>query len=433
MNYSKKIIKDGITLHLLKTKFKTDYSVFFLTLPLKKDTITENAILPAVLRSGTKKYENFQKITEELEMLYGASFDCGIDKSGDNIVLKFFIESINDEFLPKSNNNLIKSIDILLNIIFEPLVENNSFNKKYVETEKNNLEMIINSIKDNKDVFSYERCIELMYHGNGYGISKYGNIKDIKNINSQNLYKYYENLIRTAKIDIFISSNFENKEIEKYIINNKYFKNLNPRKEPIIINNFKKEIKEILKQENIIRENYDVTQGKLQIGLDILPNDFEDFRFIAILYNAILGNGVNSKLFQIVREKEGLAYTTKSEYIVQKNNIIISCGIECKKFEKTLNLIKRLIDDMKCGDFSEEDLNKAKGYIISGIDSIDEEQDLQILYIFGQELSKLEMSIDEYKERIKKVSIQEIKEFARYIQVNTVYFLENGGENDKNN
>lgn len=48
----------------------------------------------------------------------------------------------------------------------------------------------------------------------------------------------------------------------------------------------------------------DVTQGKLVIGLDILPNNLGDFRFISIVYNGIFGGGVNSKLFQIVREKK---------------------------------------------------------------------------------------------------------------------------------
>ena len=99
-------------------------------------------------------------------------------------------------------------------------------------------------------------------------------------------------------------------------------------------------------------------QGKLVIGLDILPNELGDFRFISILYNAIFGNGVSSKLFQIVREKESLAYTAKSEYIAQKNNIFIRCGIECQNYEKATELIKKLLEDMKNGEFSEEDITK---------------------------------------------------------------------------
>ena len=140
MEYLKKEIKQGVTLHLINNKnFKTDFTVFFLSLPLEKETITKNALLPAVLRSGCKKYQSYQKIIEELEMLYGAAFDCGVDKTGDNLVLKFFIESINDNYLPNKNNNLEKVINVLTEIIFNPQVQDNSFDETKVELEKRNL------------------------------------------------------------------------------------------------------------------------------------------------------------------------------------------------------------------------------------------------------------------------------------------------------
>ena len=72
-------------------------------------------------------------------MLYGASFDCGIDKTGDNLVLKFYIESINDNYLPQINNNLEKVLEILLDIIFDPKVTNDEFEAEYIEIEKRNL------------------------------------------------------------------------------------------------------------------------------------------------------------------------------------------------------------------------------------------------------------------------------------------------------
>ena len=133
-----------------------------------------------------------------------------------------------------------------------------------------------------------------------------------------------------------------------------------------------------------------------------------------------------------MREREGLAYTAKSEYIVQKNNIFIRCGIECENYNKTVSLIKRLLNDMKDGKFTEVDIEKAKEVILAGIDSINEEQDSQILFKYGQELSKMELDIDDYKEKIKNVTYNEIKEFSKYIQINCIYFLKNGGENADN-
>ncbi len=425
MNYIKEKIKDGVNLHLIiNNNFKTDLTVFFLTVPLEKETVTKNALIPEVLRSGCKKYENYKKIVEELEMMYGASFNYGVDKEGDNLILKFYIESINDQFLPKKNENINKAIEILTQIIFNPLADG-KFKKEYVNIEKQNLELLIDSQKDDKDAYAFDKCINIMYEDKGFGISKYGKKEDLQDIDEINLYEHYQKLINEAKIDIFISGNFEKEKIMSEVKSNKLIQSIKNRDEKINTNYFKNEIKEKINTPNEKIEKMEVTQGKLVIGLDILPNDIEDYRFIAILYNAIFGDGVNSKLFQIVREKESLAYTAKSMYIVKKNNLFIRCGIEIEKYQKTVELIKKLLEDMKQGKFTEEDLDKAKKYILAGIEAIDAEQDTQIIYMFGQELSKLPLTVEEYKNNIKKVTREEIEKFANLIQINTVYFLRN--------
>ena len=101
MNYKKEEIKPGITLHKINTnKFKTNLFSIFLTTKLNRENVTKNALLTAVLRRGTKKLTTQEEISKYLENMYGASFDCGVEKSGDNHVIKFYLESINNEFLP---------------------------------------------------------------------------------------------------------------------------------------------------------------------------------------------------------------------------------------------------------------------------------------------------------------------------------------------
>ena len=74
-----------------------------------KKTITMNALLPAVLRRGTNNYKNQIEIGKQLENMYGASFDCGIEKTGDNHVLKFYLEALNDNYVETSENLIKKS------------------------------------------------------------------------------------------------------------------------------------------------------------------------------------------------------------------------------------------------------------------------------------------------------------------------------------
>ena len=74
------------------------------------------------------------QISKDMEEMYGASFNCGIDKTGDNHVLKFYIETINDNYIPQKDENMLKTaIEKLLEIIFNPLIENNSFKQEYID------------------------------------------------------------------------------------------------------------------------------------------------------------------------------------------------------------------------------------------------------------------------------------------------------------
>ena len=422
MKYKELEIKKGIKLHLIQTqKFKTNLLAVFLTTPITKENVTKNALISAILRRGSKNMQTATQISQELEEMYGANFDCGIDKTGDNQILKFYLESINDKYLPQNDEKILEtSINKLLEIVFNPLLEDDSFKKEYLEQEKENIKRIINGKTDNKAMYAFDRCIEEMYKNKPYGLYKYGNIEDVDKIDSKELYEHYKKLIEECKIDIFISGDIETNQ-EKIVIENENIKKLKEREAKYIINSI--EEKETV-EETEIKEEMDVTQGKIVIGLD-LALDCVDQKYDALVYNAILGGTANSKMFQEVREKASLAYTAGSNYSKYKSNIFIKCGIEIKNYEKTLKIIKKQLKDMEDGNFSDEDILNAQKGIISTIKSIDDEQDTEITYFFGQELSNEKISIDEYIKKIQNVTKEKIIKIAKSLKINTIYFLKN--------
>lgn len=421
MQYKEKEIKEGIRLHQIKTeKFKTNLIAIFLTMPISRENVTKNALLLSVLRRGSKNMPTQEIISQELEEMYGAGFDCGIDKTGDNHVLKFYLESINDKFLSQTNENMLKeSIEKIFEIAFNPLIENGAFKEEYVKQEKANIKRIIEGKVDNKAIYALERCTEEMYKDKPYGLYKYGYIEDLETITAQNLYEYYQKMLQNCKIDLFISGDIE--DVSEIVEQNENIQRLQNRKPNYIIN--KIENKEQV-QENEIQEIMEVVQGKIVIGLDVhLENEKQ--KYDTMLYNAILGGTANSKMFQEVREKASLAYTASSRYLRYKSNIFIMCGIEIKNYEKAMEIIRKQLEDMKNGVFTEEDIENAKKGIISGIKSIDDEQDTEITYCYGQELTDTKTSLDEYIENVRKVNKDDIIKIAQGVTVNTVYFLKN--------
>ena len=419
-------MKNGIKLHVInKDKFKTNVIAIFLSTPLTRESVTKNAVLSSVLRRGCKKYKTQEEISKRLEEMYGAEFDSGLDKIGKNHVLKFYIESINDEFLPKTEENVLKeSIEMLTEIIFNPLIKNDGFDEEYINQEKQNIKQIIEAKKDNKATYAIFRCMEEMYKNAPEGLYKFGYVEDLENIDSKTLYNYYKELIKNCKIDIFVSGNIEENKVIDIIENNENIKQLNDRTPIYNINKPKK--KEETEKENMVEEAMEVVQGKMVLGYDVLlENDDKKNRYIGMVYNSILGGSASSKMFQNVREKESLAYTASSNYAYASNHILIMAGIEICNFNKALELTKKQVEDMKKGNFNDEDIQNAKKTIISGIKSIDDEQDTEVMYFLGQELINANTSLEEYISLINNVNRDEIIDFANKVKLNTVYFLKN--------
>lgn len=418
-------LKQGIKAHVINTDlYKTNMICVIITMPLDRENVTKNALIPFMLRRGTQKYPDQYILNRELEKMYGASFDCGIDKTGDNQILKFYIDTVNNDYTLDKENILEKSIDMLLEIVFNPILENGNLKEEFLKVEKDNLKRVIESKIDDKDTYSLEACVSSMYGEKGYGLYKYGYVEDIENININDLSNHYFEMIQNAKIDIFLSGNFEAKDVKDILEKNENIKKLKPRIGNYILNNEFTESKQKVENYSEIIENMNITQGKLVLGLDILST-MENLRATALVYNAILGDGASSMLFQNVREKAGLAYSTRSKFIKQKLNIFIRCGIQIEDYEKALNLIKEQLENIKSGNFSDEDILNAKSYLVSGIKAIKEEQDSEIVFYIGQEISKRNITIEEYIEQVENVSKEEIMSFAKDVQINTVYFLRN--------
>ena len=424
MSYISKELKQGIKLHCIDTnKFKTNLFAFFITIPLSKDTVTKNALIPALLRQGTANLKTQEEINIKLEELYGAIFDCGIDKIGDNLVLKFYMETLNDEYVPTKENLLEQATNLLFDLILNPYIENEGFKEEYLATEKENMKTLINSKIDNKDRYAFNRCIEEMYQNKPYGLYKYGTIEDLEKIGTKDLYEQYINIINNCKIDIFVSGNIEPNSVFELISKDENINKLQAREGKYILNNEKTEVKEEVEITKL-EEKMDVTQGKLILGLDIFNNELGT-KYITKIYNVILGEGATSKLFQNVREKASLAYTTRSNYVYQKNNIFIRCGIEIPNYEKAVEIIKKQLEDMKNGDFTDEDLMNAKKYMVSGLEAIQDEQDSEITYYLGQELSGTLVTVQEYMDKTNAVTREQVQDIANQIKINTIYFLRN--------
>lgn len=411
-------IGNGIGLNLIKAdKFKSSLLSYYFMRPLSKSEVTKNALLPLVLKRGTKEYDTNLKIQRELEENYGAKFSIGINKRGEKHVLRFTVETVNRKYV-EDKDYIYNVLKLLKSIIFNPLVEEGYFKQNYVEQEKENLKTRIQGRINNKRSYALERCIEEMCKNEKFSIYPLGNIEDLDDIDGNVLYKHYQDIINTSPIEVFYTGEYDDKLVEnlKDSINIKRQEIIDIPKEKIITG---------VQTKNMVQEDLDVVQGKLVLGFRTgIP--YQDKLYNGLLLASdILGGGPNSKLFRNVRERESLAYYITSTIYKYKSIMLIDGGIEFDNFEKTVEIVKSEIEDVKSGKFSDKDIDISKKSIKSSMESIKDSLFLISEFFFSQRLSGDSRSLDEILKDIENVTKEEIVEASSEIILDTIYFMKN--------
>ncbi|WIV11253.1 pitrilysin family protein [Proteiniborus sp. MB09-C3] len=422
MEYNRREVGKCIGVNRISTdKFKSSFISFSFIRPLSNEEASLNALVPSVLKRGTMNYKTSMDIQKKLEELYGANLNLDVNKKGEKHIIRFSIEGPDAELTGAGDYNT-KLFDILLDIIYNPLLEDGVFVEKYITQEKENLIKRIEGRINDKKQYAFDRAIEEMCKGEKFSVYKFGDIDNVKKIDNKSLYDHYKNMLETSPIEITIVGKSLDLDIEK-ILSSKV--NLN-RKDIIDIPRESLSNKK-LSGKSVIFEKMDVSQGKLILGYRInIPYDDKLFDAF-IVASEILGGGPNSKLFLYVREKESLAYYVYSQVLKYKSIMLISSGIESKNFEKTKEIIKSQVEEMIKGNFTEEDIKDAKNSITTSIKELQDNNYSIAEYYLSNAISKEDKSFDDYVKSIQSVTREEIIKSCE-LKLDTIYFLTNEDE-----
>ncbi len=411
-------IGNGIHLNFIKTdKFKSNLLSYYFLRPLTKEEVTKNALLPLVLKRGTEEYDTNLKIQKKLEENYGASLSIAINKRGEKHVLRFTVETIIGDYVG-DKDYIYEVVDLLKSIVYNPVLEKGYFKKEYVDQEKENLRRRIEGRINDKRSYALDRCIEEMCKKERFSLYPLGNIKDLDDIDEDVLYSHYQKIIKESPIEIFYVGEYDEKLVE-YIKNAEKIERNNITRLP------KEQIISGVKTKNMVYEDLDVTQGKLVLGFRTGIHYDDRLYNGLIVASDILGGGPNSKLFRNVREKESLAYYISSSVFKYKSIMLIDGGIEFDNFEKTIDIIKDQLEEIKKGNFTDEDMEISKKSIKASTESIKDSIFLISEFFFSQILSEDNRSLREILNDIDAVKREEIIESMSRVVLDTIYFMKN--------
>ena len=405
--------------HLIKTDlFKTITMKVMFHTPIIKEDITKRNILSDILLTSSKKYATRRDLNIKSEELYAADIYTSNQRIGNYITTSFILQTLNDKYT--EDGNFASSVEFLHEIIFNPDLIDNKFKDEKLELVKSNAKIALESIKENSANYSIIRLKEEYDNKSSVSYRMTGYLDDLEKINTQNLYDYYEKMIENDYVDIFVIGNINIKEL--LLIIKKYFKFRKVKKRK---KSYELDYHLPRKKVKTIKEVTSNNQAKLAIALSISKLKDFDKKYSLLILNIILGGTADSKLFKEVREKNSLCYTIESSYSRLDNLMIISAGIDNINYDKVLDLINKILDDIKKGKFNESDISVAKEYYNTLTESIVESHARLINESFSEKILGVD-SLEKRKENINKITKKDIIRVSKKLNIDTIFLLEGG-------
>ena len=410
----KEIMQNVFLTYLPAKKFKTCLlSAHFIT-PLGRETASYNALLPAVLRRGTMRCPDMESLSAAMDTLYGASIDYTVRKKGERQCMGFVANCIDDAYAPGGEKLLEGVAELLGELILDPVARNGRFLAEYVESEKQNLIDAIRGLKNDKRDWADIRLMQEMCAGEPYGVLRLGDEETVAKIDNQKLYRHYQSLLTTSRVEMFYCGSADEKRVESALLT--AFAALGRGRVA--------ELPPICQiaapaEPRYITEELDVQQGKLAMGWRCETDDIPAM----ILANLLFGGTSNAKLFMNVREKMSLCYYASSSYARSKGIMTVSSGIEVKDYDKAVNEILHQLEQVQQGQWEDWELSGALASMRTSLDSLPDSQGALENYYLGQIAIDAPDTPEELWRELEAVTPERIMAAAKSACLDTVYFL----------
>lgn len=340
-NTTKSVLKNGIT---TINDYNKSNEIVALSVFVKGGKLTEsipgiNDVIASSITKGTSS-KSALEISKALE-------DSGI----------IITPSTNQDYFEIQLKSTRKDFDKAFSILTD-IIKNPAFSNKYIDQSKKDL---IESIAESRDVpssYAMENFTRTVYPNQPYG--NVGKVleKSIPTITRTNIISYYNQTFIPENMVFSVSGNISNDEFVKKVY--AAFPEESKSKQ-VDINKFKQKCTPVKSNKTALISK-DTSAASIFLGWKA-SSFFNDKEFASLkLISTILGNGMSSRLFVDLREKQGLAYTVAALYPTRIDDSYFALYIGTNPINSTrvINGFFDEINKIKTAPVSNQELSDAK-------------------------------------------------------------------------
>jgi len=393
--------------------------------PMDGQTAAANALIPMVLRRGTRKHPDLEALSAALDELYGGFIEPVVRKKGETQCIGFVGSFLDDSYTPDRSRILEQAAALMGDLLLRPAMESGMFCTGYVEGERTNLIDRIRAQINDKRQYSILRISQLMCAEEPYGIDRYGDEKTAAAVTVSKLWERYHALLASAPLELYYCGSASADRVEKAFA--------------AALEGLPRAVRRDLpgclvrpgtegSAPRVFVDKMDVTQGKLAMGFRTGGVNAAHGALPALMvFNAVYGGTTTSKLFMNVREKLSLCYFASSMLEKQKGIMLVSSGIEFNRFEQAKGEIMAQLYACRRGEIEPAELEGARRSVVSSLRTAMDAQGRLEEYWMGQAAAGLNERPEELAGRVSAVTKEQVVEIANGVELDAVYFL-NGKE-----
>ena len=387
---------------------------------------TKLALLSRILERGTNSLPTMRAINQFADGLFGAAYVSEIDQFGDAQAIHLGLDVLDSAFLPDRGEDLLSpGLDLLRDVLFDPYREaEGEFPQLTVEREKRALDRQISSLLNDKSAFAQRRCVQEMCAGEPYGLFALGDPTDLESIDGRGLWQCHHQLLGSRPMDIFFSSRHQIDaatvaQFEQRFASSREYGLNTGRDSDETDARWSSDLREVV-------ETDEVSQGRLVFGLRTSIGLADAAYPALIVFNHVLGSDVHSRLHRTVREEAGLCYYVGSFLEPLCRLMFIEAGIDTDDYREARHRIEdewRAIGDDGPGD---DELARAKRQLTQRLHSLTDDRDALMRFHLARRIGAAEIGRQALSRQIEEVTADDVREVARGLHPDTVYFLSGG-------
>ena len=198
----------GITLRgCTDGRFKQSVLSIQFIRPMCREEAAQNALIPVVLLRGCEAYPDLRAITGRLDDLYGAGVSALVRRVGDYQTTGLSCAFIADRFAMAGDQILGPMVQLLRQLLLEPVRQGDGFSEVFVESEKKNLISTLEAERNDKRAYAGAQLLRTMCKEDSFGIPRLGTIPAVAAIDPVTLMTHYQKILRESPVEIFYVGN----------------------------------------------------------------------------------------------------------------------------------------------------------------------------------------------------------------------------------